>query len=110
MGVPVAVLAEEEAVGGASDGDGLAAAIVADLRAHVLAGERVGRVDDSVAGEAELGRVGSAEENGDRVATELAREKALCTGSSGYYRRRRRSGLLHVITTFDWSLQEEEEK
>lgn len=95
VGVPVAFLAEEEGVGGASDGYRLAAAVVADLAAHVLAGERVRRVDDSVAGEAELGRVGSAEENGDRVTAELARERVPSSASS--VSRRRRSVLLHIF-------------
>lgn len=55
MGIPVAVAAEGEAIGGAADGDGLGAAVVADLGSDVLAGERVSGVDESVAEEAELG-------------------------------------------------------
>lgn len=73
MGVPVALLAENEIVGGAADGDGLGRAVVADLGAKVLAGEKVGGVNVLVAEQAELGGVGPTVENSNLVAAEIAR-------------------------------------
>lgn len=49
VGVPIALVAENEVVGGAADGDGLGRAIITDLRAHVLPGEQVGGVHVLVA-------------------------------------------------------------
>ena len=77
VGVVVAVVAEDEVVGGAADGDGLGGAVVADLRAHVLLGEGVGGVHVLVAEQAELGRVGLAVEHRRLLAAEVARRYSL---------------------------------
>lgn len=55
VGVPVAVLAEEEVVGVAAAGDGLRGAVVADLGAEVFPGEGVGGMDVVVAQQAQFG-------------------------------------------------------
>ena len=73
VGVPVAVVAEEEVVGGAADGDGLGAAVVADLGAEVLPREQVGRVHVLVAQQAQLRRVRPAVQHRHLVAAEIAR-------------------------------------
>lgn len=78
VGIPVAVLAEDEVVGGAADGDGLGGTVVADLGAEVLAGEGVGGVDVVVAEQAELGGVSSAVENGGLLIAEIAGDAAFC--------------------------------
>lgn len=62
VGVEVAIGAKEEAVGAAEDGGGGGAAAVAEGEAGVLGEDGVGGVDMAVAGEAELGGVGSAVE------------------------------------------------
>ena len=61
--VGVAVVAEYEVVGGAAHGGGLVPAVVANLGAHVLEGERVGGVHVLVARQAQLSRVGAAEQD-----------------------------------------------
>ena len=71
--IPIAVLTQDEVVGEAPDGDRLVAAIIADLRSHVLFGEEIRRVHVLVAGQAELRRVGSAEQNRRSLAAEFAR-------------------------------------
>lgn len=70
--VGIAVLTEDEVVGGAENGDGVGAAVIADLRADVLEGEGVGGVDVLVAKQTELGGVSSAVKNGGLVIAEVA--------------------------------------
>lgn len=70
--VGIAVLTEDEVVGGAADGDGVGAAVIADLRADVLEGEGVGGVDVLVAKQTELGGVSSAVKNGGLLIAEIA--------------------------------------
>lgn len=89
MGVPVAVLAEVEFVGGAAVGGRGGAAVVADLGAEVLAGEEVGGVDVAVAEEAELGGVAPAVEDGGPVGAEVAGHDGPLAG------RRPRTGARH---------------
>lgn len=72
VGVPVALVAEKEVVGGAAEGDGLGGAVVADLRAHVLPGEQVGAVHVLVAEQAELGGVRLAVEHRQLLTAEIA--------------------------------------
>lgn len=72
MGVPVAVVAEEEVVGGAANGDRFGATVVADLRSEMLTRKSVGGVDVLVAEQAELGRVGPAVENRNLVIAVIA--------------------------------------
>lgn len=70
--IPIALLAEDEAVGGASEGGGLGGAVIADLGAEMLLGEGVGGVHVLVTREAELGAVGAAVEYGRPVAAKIA--------------------------------------
>lgn len=72
VGVPVAVLAEDKIVGGASNGDGVGAAVITDLRSDVLAAEGVGGVDMAIAEKAEPGEIGSAEEDRNLLIAEIA--------------------------------------
>lgn len=62
VGVGVAVVTEDEVVGGAANRGGVGVTGVANLVTHVLEGECVGGVHVLVADEAEFGGVGSAEE------------------------------------------------
>lgn len=73
MSVPITLLAENEIVGGAADGDRLGGAIVADLRAKVFTGEKVGGVNVLVAEQAELGGVSPTVQNSYLVTAEIAR-------------------------------------
>ncbi|GFY99932.1 B-box type zinc finger protein with CCT domain-containing protein [Actinidia rufa] len=73
MGVGVAAGAEDEVVGGATDGSGGQGAVVADLGAAVLEREGVGSVDVVVAEQAELGRVRLAGEHRSLVVAVVAR-------------------------------------
>lgn len=73
VGVPVAVGAEGEAVGGAARSGGLGAAVLAGERADMLACQGVGDVDVAVAREAEPGGVGTAVEHRGRLAAVVAR-------------------------------------
>lgn len=72
VGVPVAVLAEEEVVCVAAAGDGLRGAVVADLGAEVFPGEGVGGMDVVVAQQAQFGGVGSAVEDGTVLVAVVA--------------------------------------
>lgn len=74
VGVEVAVGTEERAAGGggAEDGDRRGAAAFAENRAAVLGGHYVGVVDMAIAGEAEAGGVGPAEQERLCVPTKIA--------------------------------------
>lgn len=72
MGLPVAVLAEHGALGGAENGGRQGVAGVAELRPGVLGEQLVGGVDFLVAGEAELGGVSSAVYHRRRVVAVVA--------------------------------------
>lgn len=77
VGVPIAVGAECEAVGGAASGGGLGAAVVAGEGADVLAGQRVGGVHVAIAQQAEPSGVGGAVEQRRRLYTVVARQTPL---------------------------------
>lgn len=72
MGLPVAVLAEHGALGGAENGGWRGVAGVAELRPGVLGEQLVGGVDFAVAGETELGGVSSAVYHRRRVVAVVA--------------------------------------
>lgn len=72
VSVPIAVLAEDEVVGVAADGDRAGGTVIADLRAQVLAREEVSGVDVLIAEQAELGGVSSAIKNGCLLGAEVA--------------------------------------
>lgn len=73
MSVPIAVLAENKVVGVASYGGELRGAIIADLRAQVLAREQVSGMNLLIAEQTELGGVSSAIQNSCLLGTEIAR-------------------------------------
>lgn len=72
MDLEIAILAENGAVRGADDDGGGGIAGVAQKAARVLDEELSGGVHFPVTGEAELGGIGAAEEEGRRVAAEIA--------------------------------------
>lgn len=81
MCIGIAVLAEDEVVGGAENGDGLGGAVIAYLRADVLAGEGVGGVDVLVAEQTKLGVIGLAVEDGSLFIAEITCYFGLSGGS-----------------------------
>lgn len=87
VNIPVALLTQDEAVSEAPHGDRLAAAVIADLGPHVLSREEIGRVHVVVAGQTELRRVGSAEQNRRSLVAEVARN-SLGGAAHDYYRSR----------------------
>lgn len=72
VGVPITVLTKHQIMSSTPNGNRLGAAVMADLRAKVLAGEEVGRMDVVVAQQTELGGVSSAVEKGNSVIAEVA--------------------------------------
>lgn len=72
MGIPIAVMTKHQVVRGAPDGDRLRAAVIADLRPRVLAGQPVRRVDMLVTEETEPCRVGSAVDDSSSLSAEVA--------------------------------------
>lgn len=60
VSIPIAVLAENEIVGGAANRNRMGRTVIADLRAGVLLREKICRVNVLIAEQTELSRISSA--------------------------------------------------